>query len=118
MCDCTEAKTLWTDLKSFVSRQIQVSLDIDPSLILFGYHKQNLNHLVLNIIYLVTKNIFLTAPEKKPQLGILLKIFQRVYIEQECLTNINSTINIFQKRWSKVKTLVQSIQNLNFKLLI
>ena len=65
MCDCMEVKTLWIDLKYFVSRQIQVDLDIDPRLILFGYHKQDTNHLVLNIIYLVTKNIFLIAPEKK-----------------------------------------------------
>ena len=65
MCDCTEVKTLWIDLKYFVFRQIQVNLDTDHRLILLGYHKQDPNHLVLNIIYLVTKNIFLTAPEKK-----------------------------------------------------
>ena len=111
MCDCTEVKTLWIDLKSFVSRQIQVDLDIDPRLILFGYHKQDTNHLVLNIIYLVTKKYIFDCYRKKdkPQLSILLRKFQRVYIEQECLSYINSKETIFQKRWSKVKTLVQSI---------
>ena len=111
MCDCTEVKALWIDLKSFVSRQIQVDLDIDPRLILFGYHKQDTNHLVLNIIYLVTKKYIFDCSRKKnkPQLSILLRKFQRVYIEQECLSYINSKETIFQKRWSKVKTLVQSI---------
>ena len=65
MCDFTEAQVLWIDLKSFVFRQIQVNLDINPRPILFVYHKQDSNFLVINIIYLVTKNIFLTPLEKK-----------------------------------------------------
>ena len=53
MCDCTEVKTLWTDI---IFRKIQVTLDTDPrSIFIFGYHKQDSNFLALNIIYLITK---------------------------------------------------------------
>ena len=65
MCNCTEVKTIWIELKSFIFREFQVNLDIYPRTILFGYHKQDSNFLVLNIIYLVTKKYIFDSSRKK-----------------------------------------------------
>ena len=61
LCYSTEAKSLWTDLKSSMFRKTQVILKFDPISIVFGYFKPDCNFLSLNIIYLITKNIFSTA---------------------------------------------------------
>ena len=90
-------------------RKTQVILDIDPISNVFGYFKPDDNFLFLNVIYLITKKIFFWTAQGNKDAPSIRNTAQKLYNvnrEQELLCNINSAMETFKKKWSKVEILV------------
>ena len=91
---CPKSKELWYSLKSWISGELGIVLNLTTETILLGYLYSDSNFEPINHFLLVTKNfIFHSALNKKPlTFGVLKLRLKTTFLEQELVAK-----NYFQE---------------------
>ena len=108
---CPKSKELWCSLKSWISRELGIVLNLTTETILLGYLYSDSNFEPINHFLLVTKNfIFHSALNNKPLTFGVLKIrLKTTFLEQELATTILFQENKFNKKWLRWRQFFQDV---------
>ena len=85
MCNCTEVKTTWIELKSFIFRKIKVILDIEPRMYSIWLPQARLKLYSYKYYISGNKNIYFLDSSRKsaPPVNHSSQKIQIVYTEKE-----------------------------------
>ena len=109
--ECKTSNDLWENVASWIKAQTKETVIITKNMKILGCLEPLPCFWPLNFILLITRYYIFTRARLLGDLNIyhLQQIMKNRYLEQECLSKLNSTDKEFTKKWSAWKILFQEI---------